>query len=353
MRHQVRSAILLCALVSIAPPSLANGPDAQVTVTPLPANATLSGASQNRFAGYLVRVANVSDDTLKILKLTGKTTVAPAAATGTATFVKSIGSVTCTPIVATDIECVINQLLGIGGSLQFVVIFKTPAFAVVNSPTAINFATKTLYAEYEHHEPYIDDIEAAYKTASTALGAPSASQVDSYIPDTGATLFTGAGNSPSATLADPWTTEVSSPPGQASTASVLETIDPTTCAADLLTCNISAISIPDVSVAVAPFLKITLRRDVSTIGSASTSYSKKSDDDKRKPNIKNWVVYYRKNTSGPDSTFIAVPECYKVLGVVVPMPGVPGAGQPCVAKRTAIPKTDPVVDDRGDWKIEI
>lgn len=344
--------LLLCTLAVFVSPAFANGQDAQVTVTAAPATATLSrGATQPGYAAYLIQVTNVSDDTLKILKITGSTSVAPvppATTAGNADFVRKVGQGTDVACVTTTgpnaIECTIVPLLPPYQSIGFVVLFKTPT-----TGASIKFSTKTVYAEYEHHEPYFDDIESIYKNATTALAAPSATQLDSYVPDTGATLSTGATGDAVPTITDPWTTTITVPNNNGTTLSVSEAIDPNSCGPGVLTCNISAITLPGSFT--TPVLIITLRRDVSTIGSATTSYSSKYYKPPE-PNIKNAVIEYK---HVPTGTFVPVQNCARdYYGNPIVTPGLPGPGTPCIAKRKAYPKYSPTpINLRGDWEFEI
>jgi hypothetical protein len=347
----VRS-LFVSALAALSLPASAHGQDAQVTVTPVPATATLSrSAAQAGYAAYLIQVKNVSDDTLKILKITANTSVAPvppALTAGTAEFVRKVGSgtdVACaTTTGPTVIECTIAPLLPPYQSLGFVVLFKTPT-----SGASITFSTKTLYAEYEVNEPYYDDIESIYKTAVTALAAPSATQLDSYVPDTGATLSTGATGDAVPTATDPWTTTITVPSNNGTTLSVAESLDANSCGPGVLTCNISAIALPGNFT--TPVLIITLRRDVSTIGSATTSYLSKYYKPPE-PNIKNAVIEYKHVPTGP---FVQVQNCARDYhGNPIVTPGLPGPGVPCIARRKAYPKYWPIpLNLRGDWEFEI
>jgi hypothetical protein len=345
--------LLTSTWVALAAPAFANGQDAQVTVTAVPATATLSrGAAQAGYAAYLIQVKNVSDDTLKILKITGNTSVTPAppaTTAGTADFVRKVGQGTDVSCVTTSgptaIECTIVPLLPPYQSISFVVLFKTPT-----SGASIKFSTKTLYAEYEHHEPYFDDIESIYKSAVTALAAPSATQLESYVPDTGATLSTGATGDAVPTATDPWTTTIAVPGNNGTTLSVSEAIDPNSCGPGVLTCNVSAIALPGSFT--TPVLIITLRRDVSTIGSATTYYSSRHYYKPPEPNIKNAVIEYK---HVPTGTFVPVQNCARdYYGQPIVTPGLPGPGVPCIAKRKAYPKKSPTpIDLRGDWEFEI
>lgn len=344
--------LLASSLVALAVPAFANGQDAQVTVTAVPATATLSrGAAQAGYAAYLIQVKNISDDTLKILKITGNTSVTPfppATTAGTADFVRKVGQgtdVTCaTTTGPTAIECTIVPLLPPYQSIGFVVLFKTPT-----SGASIKFSTKTLYAEYEQHEPYFDDIESIYKSAVTTLAAPSATQLDSYVPDTGATLSTGATGDAVPTATDPWTTTITVPVNGGTTVNVSEAIDANSCGPGVLTCNISSITLPGSFT--TPVLIITLRRDVSTIGAATSSYLSRYYKPPE-PNIKNAVIEYKHLPTG---TFVPVQNCARdYYGNPIVTPGLPGPGVPCIAKRKAYPKKSPTpLDLRGDWEFEI
>ncbi len=352
--------LLSLALLCAALPGLvlANGPEASVSVSAVPASTSVSRAGSPNYAAYAIEVKNITyDDKLRIVKLTGNSSVWVGDVrlpTAVATFDSDdSASVTCvatTPDL-TGIECTIARDLFPGESLTFTVVFKTPVAdpSIPETGATIKFSTKTVYAEYEHNEPYFDDFETIKRTGTTALAPLSATRVETYIPGAvAATVFTGTGGAPSATAADPWTTRVVIPSGQRTTARIEEATLPESCAPDTPICFSSALTIPGSYV--TPVLKIFLRRDVTTIGSTSTM-SSLSYYKPKAPNINNAVISYQQ--SPPSGPFVDVPNCLKDYYTKAIIP--PTAANPrCIAKRTAFAKKYPVpLVDQGDWEFEI
>lgn len=357
--------VAAAASATLGQTAFASGDDAKVTVTPLPNPATLS-TNRTNYAAYNVKVENVAAyDAVKILKLTGSTKVLLAgyAAPFTAPFFNFSSStgVVCaaTSPDLTAIQCDINDVLNPGESLNFVVIFKTPVATLLQAD-AIKFSTRTKYLEYESGESYSepeDDVESVSKSATTSLAAVSANQVDSYVPAStvAQTVFTGTGASPNAQPNDQITTTVKLPttPNGTTVRILEETLTYAgSCAAVLNQCFASTITIPGISfnpsVAVMP---IFLRFDKSAIGPIVTSstYYKYST-----PNIKNLIIDY----SSDGINFAQVANCAKDYygnpKVTTGPYGLPRAGVPCIARRTAFGKYAPVpVADQGDWLIEI
>jgi len=351
MRFARALSLFLAACLGIFGLAWAHWAPVSVTATATPATATLSRTGVPNYAAYVVTINNPTSQPLKYVQFSAKTTVAPTS--GIARFFSSSGLPTPCTAAGTDgssVQCGIPVPINPGAKLSFTLVFTTPT-----AGTSITFASKTIVGDDAYHcnPPLL-------ASATTSLEAPSDDGVVSYVPLTGATVFTGTGSSPSATTADPWTTTVTIPPGTATTATIGESVNPNSCSADLLTCNISSLTIPGTF----NHLVITLRRDVSTIASSGDDdddddhgshgkdgqWTRGHDKDprhggwSRKPNIDNAVIYYE-HVLG--AGFVPVPNCSDD-------PSLPQAGRPCIKSRKAFPKCPPTpLIDQGDWWFEI
>jgi hypothetical protein len=223
---------------------------------------------------------------------------------------------------ATAIECSIGQLRGGGGSSSFVVIFQAPT-----EGASVDFAWTNYYSEGSNDNGAHTDTNSG--TTSTTLGTPIATELKTYVPPTGGTFFTGSTGV--ATLSDTWTTTVNVP--SSAKAEVIESTLPSTCAPNLLTCEVSTLTIPGIF----PKLIIKLRRDASTIAksakisSARIHYSNPTTPDPR-------ITYPYELLPCTDTTWGPLPQ----------------VGIPCLNKRTEYTKrTAPTPDWEGDWEFEI
>lgn len=315
-------------LLAAATCSMAADPTVLSTVTAVPSVVTYSRPLQTppfaTYVAYEVAIVNNSTNTLNNVRLEGSTSVA-GASSQTAPFVSSLNLGCTTTTAATAIVCQIGQLRGGGaGTSSFVVIFQAPA-----AGTSVDFAWKLFYAEGSNDNGAHLDTNTG--TTSTTLGTPIATELKTYVPPGGGTFFTGG--SGVATSADPWTTTVNIP--SAAKAEILETSSLVACAPDLLTCEVSSLSIPGTF----PQLTITLRRDVSTIAkgakiaSARILYSNPTTPDPR-------IVYPYEVLPCTDTTWGPLPQI----------------GIPCENRAARIEfnkKTAPTPDWIGDWQFEI
>lgn len=172
---------------------------------------------------------------------------------------------------------------------------------------------------------------------STALVEPDDASISSVVPSNSPvlTFFTGSGV---ATATDPWATVVRVPANVTFTtkAVVVESVDPVTCAADLLTCNRSDLTIPGTF---STPLQITLRRDASTIAKGAK--------------IESASIYYRHL---PTDTDFNVPSCADPIYV----PALPQPGVPCEDRtlrkaypKKGTPKSPVPAGFEGDWEFVI
>jgi hypothetical protein len=317
--------LFVAATIGVATSAFAGDPNVISTVTAVPSIVTYSRPEESppliTYAAYEISVVNNSTNTLNNVRVVGSTSV--AGSTQAAPFVASIGlGCVTTNMSATAIECSIGQLRGGGGSSSFVVVFQAPT-----EGASVDFAWTVYYAEGSNDNGAHADTNSG--TTSTALGTPVATELKTYVPPGGGTFFTGSTGV--ATSADPWTTTVNVP--SFAKAEVTESTLLSACAPNLLTCEVSTLTIPGIF----PKLIITLRRDVSTIAKSAKISSAR--------------IYYD-NPTTPDPR-ITYP--YEVLPCTDTTWGpLPQAGIPCINKRTEFTKrTAPTPDWEGDWAFEI
>ncbi len=281
------------------------------------------------WVAWKVTVANNGRNVVNHITFAGATTVLTPGETASFLTAEGLGgaSVSCTTTnpAQTAVSCDLGTLRSGGDAVSFVLIFKGPVAVAAPLPAdRIDFAWQATYAEALN-----DNTGAARQDTQTglaapvALGTPLATKVQSTVPRSGGTFFTG--NTGVATAADPWTTTVAVPGRLTYTTALIEEfIDANSCSADLLTCNLSSLTIPGSF----SFLQITLRRDTTTIKSGAK--------------ISNAKVYY----AADGVNFAEVPNCADSGG--------PYIGQPCIAARTAYTrKNAPSVEWEGDWEFVI
>ncbi len=310
------AALLLAATSAFA----GKQPAVEVTITALPAEVTLSRPASTpplaSFAAYRVTIANNSINVVNHVYLVGSTAVGGSGEK--APFAESIGAA-CTPLDAarTQIKCPVGQLRGRGGSATFTVLFKAPA-----AGQKVTFTWQGIFAEGTTDNPGAAHRDTtAVGTTTTLLQAPNANEVKTFVPSGGGTVFTGTSNI--ANPHDPATTTVSVP--KAASAEIVESINPQSCAADLLVCFTTDLTIPGTFAN----LVITLRRDASTI--------------RKYANIANAKVFY----AADDVHFAEVLPCECTKDG-------PAPGAPCIDSRKAYNKYNaPSAGFIGDWEFTI
>lgn len=285
-----------------------------------------STLAQPTFAQYDVQINNPGQATINGWRFVARTSV--TGGTTQATFYPAGSDTRCSPgSVASEVVCDFTTIAP-GQTVGFAVAFNAPG-----DGSAINLTWRAFWDESGNGGN--DGFKAAQ---STALVEPDDSSIASVVPSNSPvlTFFTGSGV---ATAGDPWSTIVRVPANVSfsTTAAVSETVDPVTCAADLLTCNRSTLTIPG-SFSTAP-LQITLRRDASTIAKGAKIDSAR--------------VYYRHIETASD---FEVPSCADPSYV----PALPQPGVPCEDRtmRKAYPKKStpksPVASGfEGDWEFVI
>jgi hypothetical protein len=233
------------------------------------------------------------------------------------------------------LTCNIGQLRAntdpVGSVAHFVVVFQTPT-----AGTQLDFNWGTTYSS--GNSPYstpsiVNDTNGTtYAKLITATSSEIATSFNTYVPaGTSFTFFTGTTGKASSTNDNRWTTTVTIPATDPTTANVAQSQDQQSCSPDLLTCNVSTLTIPGQFAS----LTITLRRDASTIKSGAK--------------IQNAVITYSKIPFGqPGYDPHDVPLCSNVPG------GVPTLGNPCMDAPKAYTKkntSDP--EFLGDWEFVI
>ncbi|MFZ2652073.1 MAG: hypothetical protein WA210_18400 [Burkholderiaceae bacterium] len=391
MRNLKLLLLLAAASLTFGQGVFAKGRDAKITVTSTPASASLSvaGRAAPGLVAYEIRVENVSgDDTLKFLKLTGKTKVTKrlgyedVPALSTADFFGFSGDVTCfipTPVYPalpdpTAVECTINKILTpLDPVLTFTVIFTTPT-----DGDKIKFSTKTKFAEYESGDSYSEreDIESISKRAFTTLTAPDDKEVSSYISNAGSTIFTGAGATPNTSPDNPEGFSATIPAGQATAARLREfvgAIDPSCASSNFAKdseCRYFRADIPSASelactttVTTAttttsypppppPPIRIQIIRLNASLFQPAVTTTTSSYYKPKAPNINKVIVEYSHCPDDTAPVYAPVQECYMKKGVAKVVPGIPSPGVPCIAKRTNFPKK-PYGPGGGEGTIEM
>jgi len=294
--------------------------------------------SSEPLASYSVTVTSLSTaNTIQRARFLAVSSVAGGQAGATAQFKSSTGY-TCVPtnIERTAIDCAIGSLAPGQSSQPFTVTFTAPT-----SGSAINLSWR---AEFDNG----DGLSNGYGEATAIVLNPiDPDKVLSDVPAfTSVDFFTGGGV---ATSIDTWVTRVSIftslVPTQATVEENQNALNEcvTGQAADLLTCSITSLSIPNATFGTpgeaipGQFLKITLLRDASTIAKGAKISSAK-------------IFYSKDGQTG----FVEVFPCSSSPT------GGPTAGVPCedLTKRTAYPrkngpKTPVAPGYEGDWGFTI
>jgi len=326
-----RRAALGVLLGSAASAALAGNPKIDIAVTAAPASVTFSRpAASPPFvsrAAYEVRITNSGKNTVNSVEFTATSLVQAGAAGAVAPFVEATGA-TC---VATDtaklaISCDIGKMKS-GTSVAFTVVFEAPA-----SGSNIKLGWITYYGEGKRDSKYAAHCDTQTGSVLTALTAPSPNAASSYLA-TNTTLFTGETGIPTKT--DQWVTLVKTP--RATTAQVVEDINPESCSSVYNLCVRSTLTLPGQF----DYLTITLRRDASTIRSCSQ--------------IINAILRYEPgayNTAGvfvPSGPPVDIPSCDLLPNRM------PNASYPrCIDSRIAYTKKNTAVSGLwGDWEFVI
>jgi hypothetical protein len=298
------------------------------------------GTSVTR-ASYKFQLKNTStSSSLNTVRLVGTTSVTGGNSGAKATFEKSSQYV-CTPNAdRTSIDCAIGALAAGISSIEFTVTFFVPT-----SGTNIAFAWTAVFDNgtppgNSNGDSGTENIGLFYSTSLASTDVPAGSAL---------TFFTGSGV---ATQDDQWVTIVKIPKTlQATTATVEEGVSLSTCAADLIDCRTSTLTVlastfgepgqrplVDPTTGNSPFLQITLLRDASTIAKGAK--------------IDSAILYYKHDPNAP-GLGEAIQSCADTT--------LPKLHTPCEdrAQRVAYPsksrpKDSPVpAGFAGDWKFVI
>ncbi|MEQ1805319.1 MAG: hypothetical protein ABL900_08075 [Burkholderiaceae bacterium] len=351
--------LLLFAAISLpfSQGVLASGEDASVTVTSLPASASLSTTNQSSSVAYRIDVRNIStDDTLKVLTLRASTKVTTLGVPVVGTTANYVGGPAfCATPVLTDptvIECTLNQVLTPADPLlSFVVVFSTPT-----AGDTIKLSTRTKYAEYESGEYYIepDDIESISKSATTALTVRDGTNVSTYLGN-GGIVRTSLGTTSGATAPDSQTTLLNVPAAQGATpVTIKESVTPVdpavTCASALFLANkcfVIRTTLAENIQFAAPFLSVALEIFKGELAGSSSTYSSSYYYKPKPPSISLAVIEYQ-HVESPPSGVITLQNCSKDKygnlrvgpGYIYPQPGVP-----CIFSRTVL--------SNGNWLFKV
>lgn len=325
---------VLAAVVACGATSAIAGEITAALVAP-PFDVTLSTSGSETLASYRVTLTNTSTSSaLNLARLVGTTSVASGAAGAKAVF-KTVAGATCTTTNdGTSIDCNVGDL-ALSESKPFTVTFTTPT-----SGSAITLNWQAVF----NSGGSPGNSNGNTGTTHIPLVQPNPDGLFSDVPaNVALTFFTGGGI---ATTGDLWVTKVKLPgtgTGTGTTATIAEIVVPTTCAADLLTCSTSTLTIPGSTFGTAgtrpltQFLEITLLRDASTIANGAK--------------IESARIYYKKIPESP-GLGDEVLSCADAT--------LPRASSPCEdrTQRYAYPRKStgkaPVpAGFEGDWKFVI
>ncbi len=272
----------LAATLSSAALAAPTDPNINVSVRALPASVTLTRTVSATtlplaaYAAYEVTVSNQAANSLNRSFFNATTSVAGAVATAAIDGVVAVMPATspCTIVSLTQLTCNLGQLVP-GASANFIVVVKSPT---AGSRLDLNWISGGDEGNSSTGNGCCNTTGVASTTLVDALSdnATVKTSVRSFIKATGGTFFTGATNI--ASLADPWTSTVVVPGAYNlpyTTAELVESVNPASCAPDLLVCLFTSLRMPGQFAA----LEITLRRDASTI--------------KRGAKIDNAVLFYQ------------------------------------------------------------
>jgi hypothetical protein len=343
----LKSALIAVAAALLSTSTLAAPKDPYIgpTVTPVPDEVTLrrevvGGETLDTSASFKLVLNNKSTNELSRVFLEGTATVvgsASAVATYDGHLLTDSGSltgVTCTSTTvgtATKVRCDFAGALGGNDSVELYVIFKAPT-----AGDKISFAWQAGGDEGKSQTG--KGCCVATGTAVTGLVDPTNNpsykkNAQTFLRPTGGILFTG--DQAKSTRGDPWSTKVVITEGTGIDyiATIQESESPASdaCGTSVPTCFISTL---DIDGTFANFLKITLRRDVSTIP---------PPDRYKQDVLDSATIYYSPYPLGhalynPVQVYECSPE--------------PTVGVPCWKIRTVYLRDAPA-DDAGDWLIEL
>lgn len=320
------AACLLLALAGLGAPAWAASPDVVISVVPVPAVVTYSRPTATpplvTRAAYEVTITNRSNNTLNEVRFEAATTVQGAAQA--APFIEAIGFA-CAASSATATRCSIGTLRGKGDRRSFVLLFAAPT---AGSAVVLNWVAN--YSEGRKDSPGASHGDTQTGAATTPLGTPIVTEVRSYIPTTGGSVYTG--QTGVATFADPFTTTVQVPSW--AKAEVLEAQSAQSCSAAYTLCATSTLTIPG-SFA---YLTIILRRDASTIVSGA--------------NIANAVLRYEPGSNDASGNFVPSGPPVDIISCDLLPDRLPNAANKrCLDYRRRYDLTNsPTIDWKFDWE---
>lgn len=330
VRAATRGLLAVGIALTAAMPALAASPTVEITVVPVPTVVSYARPSATpplvTRAAYEIRIVNQSTNTINDVRFLATSSV--LGATATAPFAEAIGmSCQATDTAKLNVLCSIGQLRGGGGAnatASFVLVFNAPP-----AGSSIQLNWTAAYGEGLGDSTGANHVDTQTGNVATTLGTPTATDVRSYVPTGGATLFTGLTGV--ASSADPWTTVITVP--SFAKAEVLEDLDANSCSPDYVICVRSTLTIPGSF----SYLLVKLRRDVSTLKAGAK--------------IANAVLRYQpgsyvEGVFVPSGTPVDIVSCDLLPGRV------PNAStRRCVDYRLEYTKKNsPSADYVGDWE---
>ena len=344
--HRFITFTVFAATLSGAALAAPTDPNINVTVLALPAAVTLSreavGTSTSpleAYAAYKVTVSNNATNTLNRTFFKATTSVVGGSGADFIDVVVPANS-SCPGLTSFLVSCT----LGTGGTLlpgasaSFVVVVKSPT---AGSRLDLNWVSGGDEGNSSTGNGCCNTTGVASTVLVDALAENSTvkTSVRSFIKASGGTFFTGA--TAIASPADPWTSTVVVPDGYSlpfTTAELVESVNPASCAPDLLVCLFTSLRMPGQFLTTP--LKITLRRDASTI--------------KRGAKIENAVLSYQ------TEVFNTATQQWDAVGTATPIPACVGGAVPsgqtrCILSRLAYTKkyvadNNLPVDFELDWE---
>ena len=348
---RARIAVFLAAAFVVGQACAQSTKEISVDLTAVPGTVTYSNLAgtnapaQTSYAGFLVKLTNISTNNVNNIRFNVVANSAIAANLGNGTPVVVEGSGTapvCTIPSANVLNCDVGRLLNTDAqrSISFFFAVQAPVLPATlpDPPAQVTVDTTTLWGGTGTSGGNEGGDGNALKSAAATLAPRNAVTASTFVLSTfGQLLYTGPVRS--ATASDPWTTSVAIPAYALSLkASIDEALETSSCSAVLTQCFSTLLSIVKASdvtqkaVFTSGVLSITLRRDVSTIPS--------------KLKIANTTITYEGTP---------VQSCFLTGAYVAPTPGVP-----CIYSQRQITKqdirADPVnlsADDEGDFEYVI
>ena len=265
------AASLLGALALHGAANAGGGPKLVTTVERLQPSVTYANPTSTpplaTFIGYRVTIANTGYKPIGNIRFSGTATVTAA---GESAPVASVDGATCT-INGSTLDCAIGRLEP--GQTSFVVFFNAPAKATGSTlpdgvegscPTTdcVAFAGQTTQGDSDDDRWWHPEncATTAWGPVYVKLATANPNSVETAVPKTGGTVFTG--NTGQVSAADPLTTTVVVPPGTTfTTAKIVEASTTTQCGV-LTTCFTSDVTVPGTF---SPYLQIVLRLDGSAV----------------------------------------------------------------------------------------